>query len=735
LKFRHQFEKVDWIGELRLSQDDFTDICLAIQEEAKAPHLFSKIVEGQPRLVPPAVFVTTMVFTARYAEKRHDEERYEFWHPYIRYVWGIEEYSQAFPKGPQAFQKRCQQRFNESVSFLEAEYNFKFPRTGKAQEDVITPIFRHALIPRYIQNAFAIWLRKNWRNIFAVADNPTLLASQLQADRSLELHSHRLKQFVTSEYTAETAAILITTMATAVSLHINHGESIESISYLLADSPIEQELWHEIAKEFVQPVDVEPIPRHFDTSQVMWVWVLNKAQLALYVPNIILSTTGELEGEPSSLAWIGEAAADSLTATITTEVTTWYTKSGECIIQDAFLEIPPQGIGGSLILLTELGQTIQKLNVPPYPENSIQFFQTNQNGAYGIPIDTSQVSDGVWLVCAEHPLTFLDEDGEIIEPDEELCVPSPLSDKYNWAARLTLILPVVVGQHDTEVMMLDYNVNQRRVGQPIIVGANLVEKSSPQIYPTFTDTQIHLKVSYGGKRLMKQSSLLIWGKDGWRWQGTLAEHALVTEDDVLHFDLSHLLPIQPNFYTLELRVGLRSIFSRPIQFSVVPEAIVEPAIDKYEEPLIQVLEPVRNELERPTQIRETVHDSIIKSRVGQGRFRYDLINYWRGCAITGCKKNEILVASHIKPWKVSSNTERLDVYNGLLLIPNLNSVFDQGLVSFSNEGTIIISSLLDEEARFILGIHPNMKIKKVEKSHHIYLEYHRENIFKYSYKR
>ena len=131
------------------------------------------------------------------------------------------------------------------------------------------------------------------------------------------------------------------------------------------------------------------------------------------------------------------------------------------------------------------------------------------------------------------------------------------------------------------------------------------------------------------------------------------------------------------------------------------------------------------------ELTETEREAIVQSRIGQGIFRDDLKKYWgEKCAITECELVKTLKASHIKPWRSSNNTERLDVYNGLLLIPNLDSAFDYGYISFDNEGKIIISSLLKENDKAKLGIHSELRIRKVEESHLKYLEYHRQNIFK-----
>ncbi|KKG07815.1 HNH endonuclease [Methanosarcina sp. 2.H.A.1B.4] len=130
------------------------------------------------------------------------------------------------------------------------------------------------------------------------------------------------------------------------------------------------------------------------------------------------------------------------------------------------------------------------------------------------------------------------------------------------------------------------------------------------------------------------------------------------------------------------------------------------------------------------ELSETEREAIVQSRIGQGIFRSDLKKYWgEKCAVTGCKLIKILKASHIKPWSHSNNTERLDLYNGLLLIPNLDSVFDKGYISFDDEGKIIISNLLSEDDRIKLDVHSEMRIRKIEEKHIKYLEYHKQEIF------
>jgi hypothetical protein len=105
-------------------------------------------------------------------------------------------------------------------------------------------------------------------------------------------------------------------------------------------------------------------------------------------------------------------------------------------------------------------------------------------------------------------------------------------------------------------------------------------------------------------------------------------------------------------------------------------------------------------------IDETEKIALAKARRGQGQFRRRLIDHWKGCAITGCKEQSLLVASHIKPWATSTNKERLDPFNGLLLNPTWDRLFDQGLVSFEDDGSLMISPYLSQNDRDSLNGNP-----------------------------
>lgn len=109
-------------------------------------------------------------------------------------------------------------------------------------------------------------------------------------------------------------------------------------------------------------------------------------------------------------------------------------------------------------------------------------------------------------------------------------------------------------------------------------------------------------------------------------------------------------------------------------------------------------EDVENTINNYADLTETERISLIKSRVGQGMFRDNLLEKYGGtCVITGINEKRLLIASHVKPWAVCSNEERLSVENGLLLSPTFDKLFDNGLITFSENGKLFISSYLNKD--------------------------------------
>ena len=134
------------------------------------------------------------------------------------------------------------------------------------------------------------------------------------------------------------------------------------------------------------------------------------------------------------------------------------------------------------------------------------------------------------------------------------------------------------------------------------------------------------------------------------------------------------------------------------------------------------------QLKRRKGLSPTQREALVQARLGQGRFRADLLKYWGCCAVVGCLVEAALRASHIKPWRESSDLERLDPANGLLLTANLDALFNDGLLAFDDEGRMLVSAQLTRKDRSLLRLKGRLK-KRPSPRQRKYLRYHREREF------
>lgn len=139
--------------------------------------------------------------------------------------------------------------------------------------------------------------------------------------------------------------------------------------------------------------------------------------------------------------------------------------------------------------------------------------------------------------------------------------------------------------------------------------------------------------------------------------------------------------------------------------------------------------PLQEFLHRAKELPKTTEsERLMVQRVGQNIFRERLIKYWQGCCpLTNIADQELLRASHIKPWRdCDTDAERLDVHNGLLLSPLWDAAFDVGLVSFNDDGSPKFSVRLTPEARSELRYGERLSLTQ---KHRGFLEWHRAKVF------
>jgi putative restriction endonuclease len=138
-----------------------------------------------------------------------------------------------------------------------------------------------------------------------------------------------------------------------------------------------------------------------------------------------------------------------------------------------------------------------------------------------------------------------------------------------------------------------------------------------------------------------------------------------------------------------------------------------------------------NRILQSKTLPETTRQALIKARVGQGLFRQKLTSFENHCRITGVTYQPHLFASHIKPWRESTNEERLDGENGLLLTPSIDHLFDRGFISFEENGELMISDVAHKESVQRMGVDTEhvVRVGKFSEGQKFFLAHHRRAVF------
>lgn len=163
-----------------------------------------------------------------------------------------------------------------------------------------------------------------------------------------------------------------------------------------------------------------------------------------------------------------------------------------------------------------------------------------------------------------------------------------------------------------------------------------------------------------------------------------------------------------------------------IEFYYIPRFEIQ--YNRYQQ--LTRLKNLEDIITESSSIKSTEKKQLVLSRRGQGRFRSNLIEEMVCCPLTKVNDSRLLLASHIKPWAESDNRERIDHYNGLLLTPTFDKLFDQGLITFTNPTQILFSSHLSEQTIELLKLReftPNINHFDLREE---YFSYHHQNIFK-----
>jgi 5-methylcytosine-specific restriction protein A len=205
---------------------------------------------------------------------------------------------------------------------------------------------------------------------------------------------------------------------------------------------------------------------------------------------------------------------------------------------------------------------------------------------------------------------------------------------------------------------------------------------------------------------------LLNGKRVFLFKSAKTRSYLEFQAEVQLFDVDYFQGIDESG---ELRIAIKFFFSR------VGEQVAYVNQNSYQSIIA----------DRPTDIRVpniTERAGLVTSRVGQGAYRKGIMHRWENrCAVTGYNYSKVLIASHIVPWRESTDKERMDVNNGILLSPTYDALFDKHLISFGDDGEILLSDQLKLTQHSKLGITGDESIVGLRDQNLEYMERHRHD--------
>lgn len=225
-----------------------------------------------------------------------------------------------------------------------------------------------------------------------------------------------------------------------------------------------------------------------------------------------------------------------------------------------------------------------------------------------------------------------------------------------------------------------------------------------------------------------------WDSDGWFVSTTFHKlrQAIRPKDFI-----SDLLPYLPTKYSPLQQNGNGN---QGVYLAAVPELLANVLIDLLGPEAQEVLERAARsgQLSDSTAIAQVLADGelpvtqrsqLIQARIGQGLFRSRVAEIELSCRVTGLADERFLVASHIKPWSKSTNAERLDGHNGLLLTPHIDRLFDKGYLTFEDDGRVRFSQNLPEQVRRAWVPFVALDTRQLRQNQRPYMEYHRDVVF------
>lgn len=270
---------------------------------------------------------------------------------------------------------------------------------------------------------------------------------------------------------------------------------------------------------------------------------------------------------------------------------------------------------------------------------------------------------------------------------------------------------------------------------------NMTEVRAGDLVFSFCDTRIKaIGIAQGSAQSASKPEFGTigdqWDDDGW--------YVPVEFEEVAH-------PVRPKDFIDELRPHLAAKYGplqadgngkQAVYLAEVSEGFAETILGKMHTSLdsfatsVELIEAdaadnqAQAAIQGRTDIGATQKEQLVLARRGQGIFRSNVRLNEKGCRVTGVDDQRFLIASHIKPWRLCNDLEKLDGCNGLLLSPHIDRLFDKGYISFDDDGTLVKSNQLPNEVWEFWGLAKFTNVGVFNEKQRAYLQFHRTTVFK-----
>ncbi|NRY59877.1 hypothetical protein DZE40_000972 [Clostridium beijerinckii] len=330
----------------------------------------------------------------------------------------------------------------------------------------------------------------------------------------------------------------------------------------------------------------------------------------------------------------------------------------------------------------------------------------NDKVLYNYLIDNNLLGEDLCYLEIARKLVLKDDEYYLNKEEENI---DSMRDYLYWSYGNPTDMDNLLRRHFVKNAMADYKCNCREKWKNSCINYARALRYVDNMWDCMPALYIPYVNEYTHRRIISQRK-----NDEILYKYILKNNLL--EDDLCYYTLACKLCIEENNYLLMDHEGnLKFLIDYLVWSYGLP----------YDESNY-----LRNQIKLKNQkeIKEKYKNSIHKRRIGQAEYREDLIKYYGKCQICGIENKGLLVASHIKDFSKSENNEAVDLYNGFLFCDGHDGLFDKGLISFTDEGNVMISSQLSKHDLDIIKPE-TIKLDVLEKQKK-YLKWHRENKFK-----